>query len=153
MKKAFKGDIVFKETQQFRQPLIWLLVLSPVLLTIGLAIFTNTDISTQKIDKTIALVIIIVLDMLILFFLYKTTFETIVTDWAVYYRWSPFTRKYRMIMMSDIDKVSIRKSPFLQIGYKRMVWGYGRMHNPGAKEGLQFILKSGRKIFIGSQSR
>lgn len=150
MKKELSGNIEFKEEQRFRQPWFWILLISPVLVSIGITVAVGTNSFAKSNDGLIALAIVIPVNLLMLYLFFITKFEIAVTDEAVYYKWLPFNRKYRAIIQSDIGEVYLRKSPVLQVGYKRVI-GYGWVHNLGAAKGLQFVLKSGKKIFISCE--
>lgn len=150
MKREISGNIEFKEEQRFRQPWFWVLLISPVLVSIGVTIAVSTNSFGKSNEGLIALAIVIPVNLLMLYLFFITKFEIVVTDEAVYYKWPPFNRKYRCIAKPDIFEVRLRKSPLLQLGYKRVI-GYGRVHNLGAPKGLQFVLRSGRKIFISSE--
>lgn len=150
MKKEISGNIEFKEEQQFRQPWLWFLIVLPILASIGVTIGVSTDSFGKSNDGLIALAIVIPVNLLMLYLFFITKFEIAVTDEAVYYNWPPFNRKYRLIAKPDIAEVRLRKSPLLQLGYKRVI-GYGRVHNLGAPKGLHFTLKSGKKIFISAE--
>jgi len=151
MKKEINGNIEFKEEQRFRQPWFWILILSPILASVGITIAVSAG-SFGKDDNEglLALAIVIPVNLLMLYLFFITRFELVVTDEAVYYKWPPFNRKYKLIAKSDIEEVYVRKSPVLQLGYKRVI-GYGWVHNLGAAKGLQFVFKSGRKIFISCE--
>lgn len=148
MRPDIKGNIEFKESQQLRG-WIWLLAISPLLASIGVAIFVQTQIQKDE-SALMGLLVVIPINAVILYLIYAAKFEIIVTDWAIYYRWLPFRKKFSMISRFDIAEARVKKRPFGQLGYKRGVWGYGRVHTAGSSHGLQFTLKSGRKIFIGS---
>lgn len=147
--KQIKGNIVFKETQRFSQTWFWLLLISPILVSIGIIIFAME--SAEKKEAWFVIPFVLILNLVILYGFFVTRLDLIVTDWAVYYRWRPFTRNFRQISRFDIKEARIRKSPFLQVGSKRMVIGYGHVQHSGSKEGVQFVLHSGKKIFIGSE--
>ena len=149
--KQIQGHIDFKENQQFRQAWFWILMISPLLSVIGILIFFASSKDANKVESLVALPIVGALQLVVMYVIYILRFEILVTDVAVYYRWWPFIRKYSRITPAEIEKVNVKKRPFLQIGHKRMVWGYGRVHNLGAPKGLHFILKSGRRIYIGSR--
>jgi len=151
MKKGIKGNIEFKEEQRFRRPLLWLFAMFPLLITIGFIIAVGANTLGEGYDGLIGLVFVIPVNLIVIYFAIITKFEMMVTDEGVYYRWRPFNRQYNMISKPEISEVRLRKSPFLKFGYNKRVIGYGRVHNMGAARGLQFILKSGRKIFISSE--
>ena len=150
MKKEISGNIEFKEEQRFRQPWLWVLILMPVLISIGVTAGVSIYSLGKGSEGLLALAVVIPVNLLMLYLFFITKFEIVVTDEAVYYKWLPFNRKYRAIIQSDIGEVYLRKSPVLQVGYKRVI-GYGWVHNLGAAKGLQFVLKSGKKIFISCE--
>ncbi len=146
--KQVKGNIIFKETQRFSQAWFWLVLISPILLSIGLTIFAVSGKESNK--SWFVLPFVLVINLAILYGFFITRLELLVTDWAVYYRWRPFSKKFRQISRFDILEARVRRSPFLTVGSKRMVIGYGHVQHTGTSEGVQFRLHSGRKIFIGS---
>ncbi|MBI1343754.1 MAG: hypothetical protein GC171_12530 [Terrimonas sp.] len=148
--RQIKGTVQFRETQQFRKPWIGLLLLSPVLVIAGALIFFGYQVKELKPEEMVILAFIIPLNILFLYFVFIVRFETIVTDEAIYFRWWPVMKKYAWIGKQDMARVYERRSPFLRVGYKRFSFGYGRVHHAGSPRGLQFVLKSGRKIFISS---
>jgi hypothetical protein len=150
MIKEIRGNIEFKEEQRFHQPWFWILILSPVLVSIIVTVAMSVNTFEHNNEGLLSLAIVVPVNLLMLYLFFITRFEIVVTDEAVYYKWPPFNRKFRCIARADIFEVRVRKSPLLQLGYKRVI-GYGRVHNLGAAKGLQFVLRSGRKIFISSE--
>ena len=148
--KQIKGNIEFKETQQIRQAWLWLLMASPLALMTGLIIMLS-DVSKTDMVGILVLVFAMGLQLVILYLMYITRFEIAVTGDTIYYRWWPFMKRYAMLSKQDIQSADVRKSPFLQLGYKRFSIGYGRIHNAGSEKGIQFVTRAGRKIFIGSK--
>ena len=55
-----------------------------------------------------------------------------------------------MMLKEDLKEIRIRKSPAFTYGY-HWILGYGWVNNVRGKMGFQVILKSGKKLFIGSQ--
>jgi len=148
--RQIKGNIEFKETQQFRRGWILLLILFPVLLMTGLALSLSTKEEMKSAGAIVPLAVAMAMN-LVLFLLYMIArLEIAVTESTVYYRWTPFMKKFKEILLSDVERVYERRSPFLQLGYKRLSLRYGRINNTGTSRGLQFVLKSGRKIFISA---
>ena len=54
------------------------------------------------------------------------------------------------MLKDDIKQIGIRKSPAMTYGF-HWVPGYGWVNNVRGKMGFQVKLKSGKKLYIGSQ--
>ena len=147
-----KGNILFKEEQQFRVKWLWWLIaicmLSGIGLTIGLAI---NDKEHMK-EAWIALAIMIPVEVIIVYVMYVTKLRTVLSTEGVFYKWTPFQRSYRFIAVAEIEEVELRNGPALSYGY-HWVPGYGRVHNTGPGKGFQFILKDRKKIFLGTNKQ
>ena len=146
------GTILFKEIQHFRVQWLWWLIiiglLAPVGITLGLAI-TEKE---KAAEAWIALAFVIPFEVVILYLFYINRLETVVNNVGVLYKWWLFQRAYRFIARAEIDKAELRKGPLLSYGF-HWIPGFGKVHNMGPGKGIQFILKNGRKIFLGTQKQ
>jgi hypothetical protein len=93
------------------------------------------------------IVTLFILTMLLLF--YFTKLETRINDDGIFYKWTPFNRKYKKIAWGDISKIELIKYGF--VGYGWRLTQYGTVFNVNGNMGLQLILKTGRKIVLGTQ--
>jgi hypothetical protein len=145
-----KGTILFKESQSFRVKWLWAVIilcsLSSVGLTLGLAMAEKESMKEAMITFTF----VIPLEALILYLFYIARLETTISTEGIYYRWRPFQRKSRFISKDEIAKAELRPVPSLNYGY-HWVPGYGRAHIMAPGKGMQFVLKNGKKIFLGTQ--
>ena len=85
----------------------------------------------------------------IIFLLFRAKLETRINKEGVFFKWVPFQTGYTMYKWSNIDKAEIISYSF--VGYGFRLTPYGTVHTVGGNKGLQLILKSGRKVVIGTQ--
>jgi hypothetical protein len=81
--------------------------------------------------------------------------KTQITNDGIFYRFQPFHRKDKFIAWNDIERAYIRKyDPLSEYGG----WGLkgwkrsNRAVNISGDEGLQLVLKNGRKLLIGTHT-
>lgn len=148
------GKLKFEETQKFRQKWTYFIYL----LIVGiLGIFIYADIQQIILGHTfgnrpapdIFLIIatLLLLTMLVLF--YQIKFETKINDEGVFFRWVPFKKTYSQFNWSSVGKAEIFKYGF--VGFSWRLTPYGTVYTTGGNTGLRLILKSGRKIILGTQ--
>ncbi|NJO25067.1 MAG: hypothetical protein HC867_03650 [Bacteroidia bacterium] len=101
-KNKIEGIIAFRETQQLRQKWFWMILIFPVLITIGLTILISSETGEGRLAELIISAVVIPVNLIILYCFYITKFEIAVTDKGVYYRWHPFIKKYSAISKFDI---------------------------------------------------
>ena len=142
--------ILFREEQQFRQNWLWIILIASSITTVVI-LFVTLSAEKKPINEMLlsgSLVLLVTLINLAAF--YFAQFETIVTTQGINYRWWPFFKKFSTIKWNDINEAAVRKYPYLKIGYHQRK-GFGKVHNVEGGKGIQFVLKNGKKIFIGSQ--
>ena len=98
----------------------------------------------------LSLLAVLVIEIPIFLLLFYSKLETIVVPEGLGYRWWPLQGKYRMIFKEDIIDIGLRKSPPFTYGLHWMP-GYGWVNNMRGRKGIQIKLKSGKKIYLGSQ--
>ena len=141
---------LFKEAQQFRESWVWsIIIVAGSLAVVGMLIAGVENNSFTDRSFVLGFVLVIIFEILLFTLFYITKLETKITEDAVYYRWTPFMRKMKRIGKEEISTAEIRKVPFLQRGF-RIVPGYGKLHVVAGGKGMQFQLKSSKKIFIGT---
>jgi hypothetical protein len=145
-----REKIVFKETQQFRESWMWAIIIIVGTMAIaGMLVAGITKNSFEEANFIWGFVAVVIFEVLLYSLFYITNLETQITEEAVYYRWTPFMRKFKRIGKEEIYIAEIRKVPFLQRGF-RIVPGYGKVYVVAGGKGMQFHLKSSKKIFIGT---
>ncbi|MBK6640722.1 MAG: hypothetical protein KBH11_14050 [Bacteroidia bacterium] len=81
---------------------------------------------------------------------YLARFETIINEDGIFYRWAPFTKKYKMIDWTSVVEVSI-----IDVTSAGLTWRfsskYGEVQYLGGGFGIQIKMKSGRRRIIGTR--
>ena len=126
------------------------LALIGLLLPIGILVSEAMKEKLSKMELVLSLIAIIAIEIPIFIFIYLSKLETIVLNEGFGYRWWPLQRKYRMMLKNDIVEIKTRKSPAFTYGY-HWVPGFGWVNNVRAGSGFQIKLKSGKKLFLGSE--
>jgi len=141
------GKILFEEKQQFPQWLFLLMIL-PVVASVIAVVATGVF---QKGDfiSSMALSFVVLLQIAIMYYFRIATFEKVVTEAGVYFRWTPLQKRYRFIERTEIDGFKIRRRPFLKLGSGYFP-GIGRYHNLSRGNGIHMFLSNGKKIFLGT---
>jgi hypothetical protein len=147
-----KGNILFKEEQYFRVKWLWGIIILSMLSCVGVILGLAFNDKEKTKEAWAALVIVIPLEAIIAYLMFITKLQTVLTTEGLHYSWSPFQRSYRFIPVNNIEKTELRHGPALSYGY-HWVPGYGKVHNVGPGNGIQFTLKNGKKIFIGTQKQ
>ena len=157
------NEVLFHETQRFRQPYIFVLIFLPCVLTI--TIIGYGMISQLVFDKPFGddpmpdLVLLIsgsvitlaILGILALVFLCRL--ETTVTSTGLYIRFYPFHLSQRKIPLEKV--VSFRALTYRPIG-EYGGWGLrfgkgGRAYNISGRKGVRLEFVDGKHVLIGSQ--
>jgi hypothetical protein len=142
--------IIFKETQQFRESWLWaIIIIAGTTAVAGMLVAGIAKNSFEETSFIWGFVAVILFEVLLFTLFYITNLETKITEEAFYYRWTPFMRKFKRIGKEEIHRTEMRKVPFLQRGF-RIVPGYGKVHVVAGGKGMQFYLKSSKKVFIGT---
>lgn len=151
-----KSEIFFKEEQRFRQLWIWILVLlASTLPWIGLVIQV---IFRQKLGNNPAPDWLLILIWLVFgigfpLFFYTLRLITEVRKDGIYLKFFPFHRKFKIYLYNQIKSYEVRKyKPIREYGGWGIRYGFGGMaYNVYGNKGIQLILKSNKKILIGTQ--
>jgi len=143
----------YKETQKFTQVWLWVTLMSVSLATIlpiAKSVFTETSTSTTN-----ALVFLVILFFLVvlnaLFYLAKL--ETKIDKDQISIVFKPFINTPKAFRWDDIEAASVRKyNSFTEYGGWGIRNGWnGKAYNTSGNQGLQLVLKSGKKVLIGTQ--
>jgi hypothetical protein len=95
---------------------------------------------------------VVVLFISVLF--YFTKLETRLDESGVTIRFFPFQRVYYYVRWDEITDVSVRKyNPIMEYGGWGLRYSFknGKAYNISGNQGLQLVLKSGKKFLIGTQ--
>lgn len=79
--------------------------------------------------------------------------ETVVRRAGLYIRCTPFHRRWRQFAAQELSECYARTyRPILEYGGWGIRWGWkGRAYNVSGHEGVQLVLKNGKRLLVGSQ--
>ncbi len=146
----------FEENQRFKQVWVWIVLLGVsaiVLYTVPSAIIHQSEENPISTTNAIVLVVsvLFVIGLLALFFFARLT--TKINNDVIEITYRPLMLKPKVFRWDEIDEAFVRKYNSL---WEYGGWGIryswkGRAYNTSGNKGLQLILKSGRKVLIGTQ--
>ena len=143
---------LFEETQRFKQVWIWIILIgvSLVMLYQLTMALTESNPATESLTAlTIALFLVIGVNIII----YSARLKTKIDNEGVSITFKPLINKPKLFACEEIDRAFVRKyKPIWEYGG----WGIryrwsGRAYNTSGNIGLQLIMKSGKKILIGTR--
>ncbi len=148
---------VFQETQKFNQwpmRLASLGILAFLMYSLYQWFVAKAAVGHVSPEDTMGqLVVIVVLSFTLLLF-YIIQLKTEIDERGIHYRFLPFHFKNKTIPWADIKECYVRNySPIMEYGG----WGYritlknGKAFNVSGNRGIQLVLRSGKKILIGTQ--
>lgn len=153
-----KDDLVFSEAQSFPLWLRLSLVFLAVFM-VGLCRFTLKDIASEQGSVGVLLTVFFVVFMIILpvavailFLIMKL--ETEVRSDGLYVRFFPIHIRCKKFTKEDLSEYYARTyRPLLEYGGWGIRCGFkgGRAYNVSGNKGVQLILKTGKRLLIGSQ--
>jgi hypothetical protein len=144
------NPVSFHEQQRFRTGFLIILFMLCMLLPIGILFYSMSTRQITKVEFFLSTLAVLTIDIPIVVFFYYAKLETIVTVEGLGYRWWPLQNKYRMLFKDDIIEVNTRKGPLFNYGIHWMP-SYGWVHNVRGRSGFQVRMRSGKRLFIGSQ--
>jgi hypothetical protein len=155
--------MIFKETQKFRQPWIWIILISLGLIVItifGIGFYTQI-IQGQKFGNNpmsdTELIIVssasIVLIILICLLIGSAKLITVINKDRIEYRFFPLHFRNHKIEWNEVENYEVVKyHPIRDYGGWGIRYGFkGKAFNVSGNKGLQLYLKNGKKILIGTQ--
>lgn len=157
-------DVLFREEQSFRMGGIGILLLLQFIVfgaifgwgfyqqvVLGRP-FGNQPLSDAGLIAVFALAMAVSIGLFALFFVARLITE--VTRVEVRVRYVPFHRKPRTFPLSEIATAAARQyRPIVEYGGWGIRGSFGRgiAYNVSGNEGVQLVMKSGRRVLIGSQ--
>ena len=146
----------FTEVQGFHQLWLWAILLSIQTILIGIFFFQSVfDKFVGNNPPPRGLLSMLILFFLLLDYLFwKIKLLTQIDETGISYRFSLFQRNFKFHAWDEIEACYTRKyKPLWEFGG----WGFrlgftgGIAYNVSGNKGLQLILKSNKKILIGTQ--
>jgi hypothetical protein len=148
---------LFQERQHFRR--VWILLMLAVInLFIGYgfisqALFKKSFGNNPASNLELGLLFLFVFSISTFIFLLRL--DTLITKEGIYFRFFPVHRAYRKIKWSEIESAYTRTyqplGEFNGWGIRYGATGKGMAYNVSGNQGLQIVLKNGKKILLGTQ--
>ena len=151
------NEILFSETQRFKQWWLWILLIAiNALMIYGVltqVIYGHTF-GDKPADNT-QLLIGTGISLLITFFVLSFRLGTQIKNDGIYVRLFPLQFSYRFFPFNSLSKCYVRKynpiSEYGGWGLRIGLFGNGRAYNISGDEGLQLVFIDNRKLLIGTQ--
>jgi len=147
---------IFKEEQRFNQ--LWLIILMLVSTIVPIGIYVKEYTENTENFSSLELIGVIFLILLASGFIFFFKLTTRIDETGIHYKFFPFHWNLKNIKWNEIDKAYVRTyDPLGEYGGWGLKGGIlwnkskGRAINVSGDIGIQLVLKSGKKLLIGTQ--
>lgn len=140
----------YKETQEIKHLWLWIGLVVAILFVVILLM----ELATIKTIHTDTIVILSSISALMTIFFKTLKLTTIIDEFNISYKLSPFHLAFRKIPWMLIERCEVRTyNPVGEYGGWGLKYGRksGKAINLSGNKGLQLYLKTGKKILIGTQ--
>jgi hypothetical protein len=150
-------EILFSETQRFKQWWLWILLMgiNALMLYAVFVQVVNGNTFGDKPASNTQLLIGAGLSLLITFFVLSFHLDTQIKNEGIYVRLFPLQISYRFFPWDSLLKCYVRKyDPIREYGgwgFRLGLFGRGPAYNISGDEGLQLEFTNGKKLLIGTQ--
>jgi hypothetical protein len=147
---------LYRETQYFRQPWIWALVLCISLISIYGAVqqlILGKPFGSNPAPDTVMVIIAVIIGLGLPAFMFMTNLKTEVLEDGLHIRFFPIHLSFHKIAIEDIKEFQARTySPIKEYGGWGIRYGRnGKAYNVSGNRGVQLKLINGKQLLIGSQ--
>ena len=138
----------------------WMLLIIVIISILPIAMVSKEIIQSEGQDQNaiIAAIIVVVSLLLVFGILVRLKLSSRIDERGIHYRFSPFHRSFKLISWNAIQEVHIRNyKPISEYGGWGMrstnLWNRkkGIAYIISGNQGIQLVLKSGKKILIGTR--
>jgi len=154
--------ILFKESQRFKQILLWVLLISIFVFVSIPAInglikqlfcgqlYGNRPMSNEGLIAVTTVSVLIPILLMILFGIMKL--ETLIKEDGIYVRFFPFHKTYKYFPWAELNKCYVRKYSAVAEygGWGMKGWGNNKSLSVSGAQGIQLETKEGKKLLIGT---
>ncbi|HLT07310.1 MAG TPA: hypothetical protein VK014_07265 [Cyclobacteriaceae bacterium] len=143
---------VFKESQKFNQPWVWLIIVTSYILVHFWGIQDLLRGHAYDSEPFIgALVGIVLMNLLVLLFA-TMKLETRIDLRGIHFRYRPLIHSWRSIHWEEMKSVEVKSySPWLYGGWGIRLSLLGWAYNVRGNKGIVIKKKNGRRLLIGTQ--
>jgi len=155
--------ILFQEDQKFRQPILWIILLTvssfcsgTVIWMISRQVFRDIPFGEDDMSNTPMILlgsVVISINLGLLVFIALLKLQTEVTTAGLFVRFLPLQLKTRQIDLSDVASVSaVQYRPALEYGGWGIRWARnGKAYNVSGNLGVRIDYENGFHLLIGTQ--
>ncbi len=149
-------EVLFKETQRFRQWWIWLLLAIAILPTWGIAFYQlvlGNKAGNRPAPDVVVLILWVGIGLIFPYFIYSVGLTVEVRSVGLFYRFNPLHLTFRAIPFEQIATTeAVTYHPLMEYGG----WGIrlgksGLAYNVSGNRGVRVHLINGKQILFGSQ--
>ena len=136
------NNIIFSETQKFRQWWLWLILITVFLITTGAVFYGESE------EGLLAKLLLSGIPLAILLLMFVMRLETTITEERISIKFYPFLK--REWQWKDLKMAQIKDYGFIG-GWGIRIWmGYGTVYNVSGSKGLHFKTAD-KEYIIGTQ--
>lgn len=145
------GQVHFRETQKYSSWWISLAIIASAFVPLVLLfiLMDSKKVITIHQFGYIAPVVLVVPSVTI-FFLLKTSLETVVTDTGIYLRWRPFHRRFQEYKWKNVSDIAFLKRVPAVPSYPPAA-NVPTTYKMVSSVGIEFLVEGGKAVFIGTE--
>lgn len=145
-------QLLFLEVQRFRQPWLWVIVLTPTIFVTGVVVYTlvTGEQFGEKPAPLPVLVAMVLLMALVVIGFARAGLTTVIDEEGMNYGWNLFGPKLNRFRWRDVQTLRLIRYRFVGYGI-RSSRQHGTIHNVSGRIGLQIETKKGGKLMIGTR--
>lgn len=143
---------LFQETQKFRQPWLWGLVLLPTIGILAIILYqliTGQPVGDKPAPTWLLLLLLVVIPMPLVVGFYIAQLTLRVEEEGIYYGWNLFGSKQNRLPWNEIHSLMLIRYKLLGSGVS-LTRKYGTVHSVRGDVGLFLETRRGRKLTIGT---
>lgn len=142
---------LYIETQKFRQPWLWGLLIGLEMIYLGFAIYVlHVDTPTTRALPVGLLAMLLLPPTLLLLGFGMARLEIQVDQEILAYRWAPFQKTFKVLPWIQVKTLSLEPYPGLGLGL-RATRKFGYVIKAAGKYGLYLELEGGQRLLIGTR--
>ena len=151
-----EGIVIFREVQRFRQPWIWVILLSITALMLYIIIMQvafGEPVGNNPAADWLLIILIIVFGLGFPVFFYFLNLTVEVRTDVLYYRYFPLQLSFKKITYDSMLKCEVRSySALKEYGGWGIRYGrHGKAYNVSGNQGVQLEFVDGGKLLFGSK--
>ena len=154
--EEYSEGLRFRETQKFRQPLLWVMLIAVSgisILVAALQAGAGIPVGNHPAPDSVLILIVVIFGIFLPLFFYLLAFTIEIKNDGIYYRFYPIQFSFRHIEWTVLNCAeSVTYRPLAEYGGWGIRYGKnGMAYNVSGSEGVRLVKKSGKQLLLGSQ--